>query len=86
MPIRTDVEIEPGLYRVQLEPTLEELDYEARLADAIGQNIADMTPAEAEAWIETNVTDLASAKTVLKVIARVVAVLLYIMKRQFREA
>lgn len=33
---------------------------------------AHWTPAEAEAWIETNVTDLASAKTVLKNLAKAV--------------
>lgn len=33
---------------------------------------ATRTPAEAEAWIETNVTDLTSAKTVLKAMAKAI--------------
>lgn len=33
-------------------------------------DLADKTPAQAEIWIENNVNDLATAKTVLKKMAR----------------
>ncbi len=33
-------------------------------------DLADKTPAQAETWIENNVNDLATAKTVLKEMAR----------------
>ena len=39
------------------------------------QALRNRTPAQVDAWIDNNVTDLASARTVLKLLARVVALL-----------
>lgn len=40
-------------------------------ADTVLQNLKTKTPAELDNYIETNVTDLASAKEVLKLMAKV---------------
>ena len=40
-------------------------------ADTVLQNLKPKTPAELDDYIETNVTDLASAKDVLKIMAKV---------------
>lgn len=40
-------------------------------ADNVISALDNMTPAQINAWIDTNVTDLASAKTVLKMLVKV---------------
>lgn len=42
---------------------------------ALRQALMRMTPAEAEAYIEANVTNLATAKAVLKILAKAIVVL-----------
>jgi len=37
--------------------------------------LRNMTPDQAEAWVQTNVTDLASAKSVMKIFARLLVIL-----------
>jgi len=44
-------------------------------ADAAVQALRNRTPAECAAWIDANVTDLASARAVLKILARILALL-----------
>lgn len=44
-------------------------------ADAAIQALRTRTPAQVDAWIDANVVDLASARTVLKIIARILALL-----------
>jgi len=54
----------------ELQDTLDEL-YPDK-ADFKTSPFSNVTPAQAETWIENNVSDLASAKTALKKIAKVV--------------
>jgi len=44
-------------------------------ADAAIQALRGRTPAQVDAWVESNVTTLAEARTVLKILARIVALL-----------
>ena len=44
-------------------------------ADAAIQALRTRTPAQVDAWIDANVVDLASARAVLKILARVLALL-----------
>ena len=50
-------------------------------AEAVAQYLLNHTPAEVEAYVMANVTDLASAKAMLAKVAMVVTVL---VKREFR--
>jgi hypothetical protein len=43
--------------------------------DAAVQALRTRTPAQVDSWIDANVTDLASAREVLKILARVLALL-----------
>jgi len=57
-----------------------ELDAQAAIratlkADAAVQALRNRTPAECAAWIDANVTDIASARAVLKILARILALL-----------
>jgi hypothetical protein len=54
----------------------------AAKADAFVQQFVDMTPAQVAAWFDSNVTDLASARTALK---RMALMLLLLAKREFRD-
>lgn len=79
MPIRTDIELAPGLYRVQLEPTPDEIEEEqreqaaedARAEYALSQ-LADITPAQAAQWVENNWND---PKLVAKIMAKAIVCL-----------
>jgi hypothetical protein len=51
-------------------------------ADTVVQYLRDHTPAEVEAYVQTNVTDLASARQMMKKFAVVLCVL---AKQAFRE-
>jgi len=44
-------------------------------ADAAVQALRTRTPAQCDAWLDQNVTDLASARAVLKILARILALL-----------
>ena len=44
-------------------------------ADSAIQALRTRTPAQVDAWIENNVTTLAEARTVLKILARILALL-----------
>lgn len=50
-------------------------DAESAKADILLSALAAKSPAEVAAWIDANVTDLASAKQVLRALAKVVALL-----------
>lgn len=50
-------------------------DAESAKADILLSALAAKSPAEVAAWIDANVTDLASAKRVLRALAKVVALL-----------
>lgn len=58
---------------VQASATQKE-DMEVK-SDSFMQNIASKSPAQIDAWIEANVTSLASAKPVLKALAKAVNLL-----------
>lgn len=44
-------------------------------ADAYVQALRTRTPAQVDAWIDSTVTDLASARAVLKIVARILALI-----------
>ena len=72
MPKEQDTKLSPGIIRRVLVLTAEE-EQEAETRAAYGFTaLADMTPTQAEAWVEAQVTDLTSAKLVLKVLARAI--------------
>ncbi|GIW55343.1 MAG: hypothetical protein KatS3mg082_1747 [Nitrospiraceae bacterium] len=50
-------------------------DAESAKADILLSALATKSPAEVAAWIDANVTNLASAKQVLRALAKVVALL-----------
>ncbi len=51
-----------------------DVDHNAVKADAAIRSFLRMTPAQIDAYIDTNVTNIATARTVLKVLAKVVSV------------
>lgn len=56
-------------------PTQDELDATAARQYAKLQALRTMTPAEVQAWVDANVTDLASARDALKTLAIAVGIL-----------
>ena len=54
----------------------------AAKADAFVQNFINMTPAQVDAYVVANVTDVTSAKTLLRKIA---LMMLLIAKKEFKE-
>ena len=64
------------------EKAIEDAARQAASADAFVQNFIKSTPAEVTGYIDTNVTDLASAKTVLKKMA---LMLLLLARREYRD-
>lgn len=72
-----------ALKQTQAERAVE--DESVRLvakADAFVQQFIEMTPAEVDTWITSNVTDLASARNLLKKIS---IMLLLLARREFRD-
>lgn len=51
-------------------------------ADSAYQAIENMTPSQVEAYINTNVTTLASAKTVMIIMAKLLLLLLHEVRRR----
>ena len=56
--------------RIVIPLTAEEQERLQMRGDALLAQLRGVTPDQAAQWIETNVTSLASAKTVLKALAR----------------
>jgi hypothetical protein len=56
-------------------PTKDELDTASARADSQVQALATMSPAEAAAWIDANVTDLPSARAALRRMAKILCIL-----------
>lgn len=56
-------------------PTQEELDAAAARVYAKLAALRGMTPSQVDAWVNTNVTDLASAKDAIKTLAIAVSIL-----------
>lgn len=78
--------VEPAIVPAPPAPTQAELDALAELqtrrtiraalaSDPAVKALMTWTPDQANAWIDANVVDLASAKTALKIVARVLALL-----------
>jgi len=54
----------------------QDTDHKVRVKrDAVIQTLQNATPAQIDNWIEANVNSLAEAKTVLKAMAKVIALL-----------
>lgn len=66
---------------VSISEQLEEEDRETR-AHALTSVLGSMTPDEGAAWVEANVTDLASAKQALKLMAKILVVLIRELKKR----
>lgn len=64
--------------RVDLQAPAHKKD-KHQLQDNLVRTLKGMTPNEAAQWVESNVTDLASAKTAMKAMARVIV---YILRNQ----
>lgn len=65
----------PEKLAVQAKAAQEAADAQAAREDAAIAAIAAMTPAQAAAYVENNVTNLAEAKAVLKTMAKAICVL-----------
>lgn len=59
-----------------------EKDRRALAEDALIQALKNNTPAQVEAWVESNVNNLAEAKVLLKTMAKVVA---WLARRELRD-
>ena len=67
--------IDPAYASQAAELASKQADRAAARADALVTALASKTPAQIDTYIVNNVTDLASAKTVLRALAQVVGVL-----------
>lgn len=65
----------PEQLAIQAKAAQEAADAQAAREDAAIAAIAAMTPAQAAAYVENNVTNLAEAKAVLKTMAKAICVL-----------
>ncbi len=60
--------------RFDARATQEQHDELTALSDTLIQALQTKTPAQVATWIDVNVTDLASAKTVLKALAKIIVI------------